>query len=118
MGIELNVFDGGARRTNLEFVVVPTRNSAKFDDIHQILQGDLPADTPGGAIIYCATRRHSEEVAQFLQEKGVAADLFHAGLPPETRKNVQASFIRGDLRAIAATNAFGMGIDKPDVRGG
>ena len=116
LSIELRVFDGGARRTNLDFVVVPTRSSAKFDDIHEILRADLPADTPGGAIIYCATRRHTEEVAQFLQEKRVAADHFHAGLPPETKKNVQDSFIRGDLRAIAATNAFGMGIDKPDVR--
>ena len=116
LDIDLKVFDGGARRTNLDFVVVPTRSSAKFDDIHQILQADLPADTPGGAIIYCATRRHTEEVAQFLQEKRVAVDHFHAGLPPETKKNVQESFIRGDLRAIAATNAFGMGIDKPDVR--
>ena len=44
------------------------------------------------------------------------ANYFHAGLLPETKKNVQESFIRGDLRAIVATNAFGMGIDKPDVR--
>ena len=116
LGIELRVFDGGAGRTNLDFVVVPTRGSAKFDDIYQLLQEDLPEHKPGGAIIYCATQRHSEEVAQFLQEKGVTADYFHAGLPPETRKHVQDSFIRGDLRAIAATNAFGMGIDKPDVR--
>ena len=116
LDIELRVFDGGARRTNLDFVVVPTRGSAKFDDIYGLLREDLPDHLPGGAIIYCATRRHSEEVAQFLQEKGLAADYFHAGLPPETKKNVQTSFIRGDLRAIAATNAFGMGIDKPDVR--
>ena len=116
LGIDLRVFDGGARRTNLDFVVVPTRGSAKFDDIHQLLQEDLPDHVPGGAIIYCATRQHSEEVAQFLQEKGVAADHFHAGLSPETKKQVQESFIRGGLRAIAATNAFGMGIDKPDVR--
>ena len=116
MGSELTVFDGGARRTNLEFVVVPTRSSAKFDDIYQLLRDDLPDNAPGGAIVYCATRRHTEEVAQFLQEKGVSADYFHAGLPPETKKQVQESFIRGDLRAICATNAFGMGIDKPDVR--
>ena len=116
LDIELRVFDGGTRRTNLDFVVVPTRGSAKFDDIYQILQEDLPDHVPGGAIVYCATRRHSAEVAQFLQEKGVMADYFHAGLPPETKKNVQQSFIRGDLRAIVATNAFGMGIDKPDVR--
>ena len=116
LGARLRVFDGGASRTNLEFVVVPTRASAKFDDIYQLLRDDLPDHAPDGAIIYCATRRHTEEVAQFLQEKDVAADHFHAGLPPETKKHVQESFIRGDLRAICATNAFGMGIDKPDVR--
>ena len=96
--------------------MVPTRGSAKFDDIYGLLQEDLPDHVPGGAIIYCATRRHAEEVAQFLQEKRVSADYFHAGLPPETKKNVQESFINGGLRAIVATNAFGMGIDKPDVR--
>ena len=72
LGIELRVFDGGAGRTNLDFVVVPTRGSAKFDDIYQLLQEDLPDHVPGGAIIYCVTRRHSEEVAQFLQEAGRA----------------------------------------------
>ena len=116
LGIDLNVFDGGAQRTNLEFVVVQTSTGGKFADVHQILDADLPTDDPGGAIVYCATRRHSEELAAFLQAKGVKADHFHAGLPPETRKNVQESFIRGDLQAIVATNAFGMGIDKPDVR--
>ena len=116
LDIELKVFDGGARRTNLEFVVVPTRGSAKFDDIYGLLREDLPDHVPGGAIIYCATRRHAEEVAQFLQEKGVTADYFHAGLASETKKNVQENFINGGLRAICATNAFGMGIDKPDVR--
>ena len=45
---------------------MPTRGSAKFDDIYQLLRDALPAHAPGGAIIYCATRRHAEEVAQFL----------------------------------------------------
>ncbi len=116
LGIRLNVFDGGAQRTNLNFVVVQTSNEGKAAHIHQILTADLPAGDRSGAIIYCATRRQTEEVAQFLQEKEVEADYFHAGLPPETRKNVQQSFISGELRAIVATNAFGMGIDKPDVR--
>ena len=116
LGIDLKVFDGGAQRTNLEFVVVQTSTGEKFADVHQIFDADLPTDEPGGAIIYCATRRHCEELAAFLQAKGVKADHFHAGLPPETKKNVQESFIRGDLQAIVATNAFGMGIDKPDVR--
>ena len=116
LGVELKVFDGGAQRTNLEFVVVPTSSAAKFSDIHQILTADLPPDEPGGAIVYCSTRSQTEQVAEFLREKGIDADHFHAGLPPETKKNVQESFISGQLRAIVATNAFGMGIDKPDVR--
>ncbi len=116
LGINLKVFDGGAQRTNLEFVVVQTSSEAQFSDIHQVIEADLPIEHPGGAIVYCATRRQAEEVADFLQAKGMDANHFHAGLPPETKKNVQESFIRGDLRAIVATNAFGMGIDKPDVR--
>ena len=116
LGIKLKVFDGGAQRTNLEFVVVQTSSEGKFADIHQIIEADLPTDEPGGAIVYCATRRQAEEIAEFLQAKGIDANYFHAGLLPETKKNVQESFISGGLRAIVATNAFGMGIDKPDVR--
>ena len=116
LDVGLKVFDGGARRTNLEFIVVPTTAEEKFSRIHQILMADLPPDASGGAIVYCATRRRTEEVVEFLQDKEVAADFFHAGLPPETKKSVQQRFIGGELRVIAATNAFGMGIDKPDVR--
>ena len=114
--IELSVFDGGAQRTNLDFVVVQTTEPEKFAHIHQILMADLPPDTAGGAIVYCATRRQTEEAAQFLQLKDVDAEHFHARLPPETKKSVQQRFIEGELRVITATNAFGMGIDKPDVR--
>ena len=116
LGITLRVFDGGSRRTNLEFVVVPTTSGEKFSHIHQILTADLPPETPGGAIVYCATRRTTGEVAEFLCAKDVAADNFHAGLLPETKKTVQQRFMDGALRVIVATNAFGMGIDKPDVR--
>jgi ATP-dependent DNA helicase RecQ len=116
LGIQLHSFDGGASRSNLEFAVVPTSPAEKFAHIHQVLTADLLAGQTGGAIVYCATRRQTEDVAQFLLDKKVAAAFFHAGLPPETKKDVQARFIRGDLRVIVATNAFGMGIDKPDVR--
>ncbi len=116
LGLELRVFDGGARRTNLEFVVVRTTPGEKLAHVHGILAADLPPDTPGGAIVYCATRRRSEDVAQFLRDKDVAADHFHAGLSPEIKKTVQQRFIEGGSRVIVATNAFGMGIDKPDVR--
>ena len=116
LGIEFSLFDGGARRENLEFVVSPTDSAHKLDDIHQVLLSDLPPDRSGGAIIYCATRKHCEDVAEYLNRKGFAAAHYHAGLPPETKKNTQQRFIVGELRVIAATNAFGMGIDKPDVR--
>jgi ATP-dependent DNA helicase RecQ len=55
-------------------------------------------------------------VANYLQQKDIAAGYFHAGLQPESKKSTQKRFIEGDLRVIVATNAFGMGIDKPDVR--
>ncbi len=116
LGIELAVFDGGAERDNLDFEVIPTAGGEKFSDIFQVLTSHLPPDAQGGAIVYCATRGKSEDVAEYLQQKGLAADRFHAGLRPETKKNVQRRFIDGELRVIAATNAFGMGIDKPDVR--
>ena len=116
LGVDLAVFDGGAERSNLDFEVIPTTGGEKFAHIHQVLTAYLPPDGSGGAIVYCATRRRSEEVAEFLQLKEVAAEHFHAGVPPETKKDVQQRFVGGALRAIAATNAFGMGIDKPDVR--
>ena len=116
LGVELRVFDGGAQRTNLEFVVLKTTEPEKFAYIHQILMADLPPDSPGGAIVYCATRHQTEDAAQFLQLKDIAAEHFHGQLPPETKKSVQKQFIDGELRVITATNAFGMGIDKPDVR--
>lgn len=116
VGIELRCFNGGASRTNLDFCVVPTTPGEKYAHVHQILEADLPPDTGGGAIVYCATRKQTEEVSDFLQQKGWAVGCFHAKLPPETKKSVQKTFIEGGLRVIVATNAFGMGIDKPDVR--
>lgn len=116
LGIQLRAFDGGAQRTNLEFFVEKTSGAEKFPLVHQKLSTDLPEDETGGAIVYCATRRRTEELADFLQTKEMKASYFHAGLPAETKKEIQQSFVRGQLRVITATNAFGMGIDKPDVR--
>ncbi|MGB5639677.1 MAG: helicase-related protein, partial [Sedimenticolaceae bacterium] len=116
VGVDLKAFDGGANRHNLEFDVIPTTRVAKYEDIYRLLETGLPEEQAGGAIVYCATRKQTEEISAFLREKGLAADSFHAGLPPETKKTIQEAFIKGGLRVIAATNAFGMGIDKPDVR--
>ena len=116
LGIELRVFNGGVARDNLSFEVVPTSGGEKFALIHDMLSAGLPAGRAGGAIVYCATRHRSEEVAEFLRFKDIRAEHFHAGLTPDTKKDVQQRFIAGELQVIAATNAFGMGIDKPDVR--
>ena len=116
LGIELQVFNGGSERTNLDFAVVPTTAAEKLAHIHQILLTNLPPDMSGGAIVYCSSRKRTEEIAEFLQAKGITAGFFHAGLKPENKKTTQVNFINGGLRVIVATNAFGMGIDKPDVR--
>ncbi len=116
LGIDLKVFDGGTSRTNLEFAVVPTSPGEKLAHIYQVVEQYLPPEEKGGAIVYCATRKSAENVAQYLVAKQESAGYFHGGLQPETKKAVQDRFINGELRIIAATNAFGMGIDKPDVR--
>ena len=113
--IDMKVFDGGARRDNLDFEVWSTTGGEKHFRVHQVISDCLDQDT-GSAIVYCAKRKDTEELAKFLGVKEVAADYFHAGLQPESKKDVQQRFIGGESRVIVATNAFGMGIDKPDVR--
>ncbi|MCW5621612.1 MAG: RecQ family ATP-dependent DNA helicase, partial [Burkholderiales bacterium] len=116
LGVELHVFDGGSKRDNLEFDVIETTPAEKFDQVAGLIERELPVGTSGGAIAYCATRKQTEDLAAFLREKGLAAAPYHAKLQPETKQETQKAFITGTLRVIAATNAFGMGIDKPDVR--
>ena len=78
---------------------------------------ELVRSRPGKCgIVYCATRRTVEEVCGLLQEAGIAATRYHAGLEPEERRQNQEDFLYDRAQVIVATNAFGMGIDKPDVR--
>ncbi|RLL73094.1 RecQ family ATP-dependent DNA helicase [Sinirhodobacter hankyongi] len=116
LGVELALFDGGATRTNLTFAVRPTNRGAKLGDILSVIAEHLPEGETSGAVVYCATRAETERVAAFLKVQGLAAEHFHAGLTPDDKQSVQERFRVGDLRVIAATNAFGMGIDKPDIR--
>ena len=116
LDLDLRVFDGGSHRSNLEFAVVKTSEGEKFEHTYQIISADLLSEGVGGAIVYCSTRRRTQEMAEFLQEKGVSAGYYHGGLSPELKKDAQEGFIDGQLQVISATNAFGMGIDKPDVR--
>ena len=116
LGVELMLLDGGSVRTNLSFEVRPTHRATKFNDILDAIEEKLPAEGASGAVVYCATRSATERVAQFLKQQGLAAERYHAGLSPDEKRDIQERFRIGELRIIAATNAFGMGIDKPDIR--
>ena len=113
---KLMLLDGGAVRTNLSFEVRPTQRGTKLADILDVIEAKLPLDGASGAVAYCATRSETQRVADFLREQGLSAERFHAGLTPEEKREIQERFRIGELRIIAATNAFGMGIDKPDIR--
>jgi len=70
----------------------------------------------GSGIIYCKTRRRTQEISDLLQQHGISSDFYHAGLDQDTRKEKQAAWLHNSKRIMVCTNAFGMGIDKPDVR--
>jgi len=102
----------GFDRTNLHYHVLPTRNEQEKDDaLVQTLR-----DQEGVAVIYASTRRNVERIAGVLERARVSATAYHAGLDDAHRHDVQESFMNERVRAIVATNAFGMGIDKPNVR--
>lgn len=116
LGLELLRIDGGAARSNLSFEVSPTGRSSKNADILEAIEAHLPEAGASGAVVYFATRSNAENVAAFLKTQGLAADYYHAKRTAEEKTDIQEAFRVGELRVIAATNAFGMGIDKPDIR--
>lgn len=85
--------------------------AAKQNKLLEILQ-----QVPGTAIVYCKSRKHTKDVTELLQINKINADFYHAGLGNEERNKKQESWIHNKTRVIVCTNAFGMGIDKPDVR--
>lgn len=103
------IYRGSFLRPNLSFSVFEV--PSKINKILQVLQ-----NVTGPALVYCRSRRQTKEVAHLLQLQGIAADCYHAGLPTEERTRRQDAWLRNELRVMACTNAFGMGIDKADVR--
>ena len=114
LGQELTLFQGGVERSNLVYEVHPVTEAAKHGWIAELIEERL-ADN-GSCIIYCATRKHTEELREFLLRKDLAVSYFHGGLDVPTKKDTLEGFIHGDIRIICATNAFGMGVDKDNVR--
>lgn len=106
---EENLFKTSFARHNIAYVVRKTDN--KTGELVQILK-----KVPGSAIVYVRNRRRCKEIALELQEYGISADYFHAGLDSHVKREKQQLWKDGTCRVIVATNAFGMGIDKPDVR--
>lgn len=111
----LLLFEGGVERNNLEFSVQTVNAVDKYARIHALLLDRL-SDTEGSAIIYCAKRVQTENLAEFLQQQQWSVAAFHAGKDAAEKKHLQENFISGTTRVITATNAFGMGIDKDNVR--
>ncbi|MDA3890425.1 MAG: DNA helicase RecQ [Salinivirgaceae bacterium] len=108
--IGADVFKSSFNRTNLYYEIRPKSNAAK-----EIIK--LVKDNPGkSGIIYCLSRKKVEELAETLQVNGINALAYHAGMDSTTRSGNQDKFLMEDVDVIVATIAFGMGIDKPDVR--
>ena len=110
---EPRTFITGFARENLFYEVLsPRTDREKAEMLVKFLR-----ETPGTGIIYASTRKRTEEVAEIIgQQTPRRAAVYHAGLPPDERRATQEAFMSGRCEVIAATNAFGMGIDKADVR--
>jgi len=104
-----NVFQKSFNRSNLAYVVRTVEN--KDESLLKILH-----NVPGTSVVYVRNRKKTKEVADFLNLNGISAENFHAGLKNETKDAKQSRWMSGDTRVIVSTNAFGMGIDKAEVR--
>ncbi len=104
-----NLFQKSFERKNLTYLVI--KEEDKLKRLIRILD-----KVKGTAIIYVRNRRRTKEIAEFLVKNKISADYYHAGLDPAIRDKRQQAWIREEKRVIVSTNAFGMGIDKPNVR--
>ena len=102
-------FQASFARTNLSWIV--RQSASKKQRLAHIF-----SKVGGSGLVYTKSRRRTRELAEVLQHQGVSASFYHAGLDAETRETRQNEWMKGSIRVMVCTNAFGMGIDKPDVR--
>jgi len=103
------IFRQSFERPNLSYSTFKV--DSKINKIHEILR-----KVPGSAIIYCKSRKRTKEISELLSLQNISSNYYHAGLVQEERNKKQEDWIHNRTRIIVSTNAFGMGIDKPDVR--
>ncbi len=104
-----HIFTKSFERKNLAYIVLHHENK-----LQKLL--DIATKVKGTGIVYVRNRRQTQEVAKWLQQQHQSADFYHAGVPMQQRAKKQEDWIANKTRIVVATNAFGMGIDKPDVR--
>jgi len=104
-----NTFLGSFKRANIFYEVLPVEN--KWEVLLQKIK-----EFPGTALVYTRNRRRTQELSEFLNRHQIPSGFYHAGLGYEERERVQNQWIKGEIGVMVATNAFGMGIDKADVR--
>lgn len=114
-GIEFRQFIGDNERDNLFYDVLEISDGLKKQKINELLHRELDHQS-GGAVVFVGRRKSAETYSAYLKEQGWACEHFHAGLGNNEKADIQNQFIGGSLRVIVATNAFGMGVDKSDVR--
>ena len=108
-GLPSQFFTMSFRRDNLSYIV--RRTEDKVQETYHILHS-----VPGSAIVYTRSRKQTKELAEILNAEGITATYYHAGLDFAIKDSRQKEWSNGDVRVMVATNAFGMGVDKPDVR--
>lgn len=106
---EPRVFSKSFTRENLSYIV-------RYADVKEPMLLRILSATSGCSIVYVRSRRRTRELAALLNDAGIASEAYHAGLAPEEKEERQDRWKRDEVRVMVATNAFGMGIDKPDVR--
>jgi ATP-dependent DNA helicase RecQ len=106
---DVKIFKSSFERSNISFVV--RHNTSKPEKMLEILN-----KVNGSSIIYTSNRKRTQEIAEFLIKNGISATFYHAGLSSDERSKRQEAWIKNQCRVMCCTNAFGMGIDKPNVR--
>jgi ATP-dependent DNA helicase RecQ len=114
--LEMNktkIYLASFNRSNLFYEIRP---KVKEDEVYKDLVRLIKSKSDQSGIVYCLSRKKTEEIAEILKVNGINAVSYHAGLDPSTRSDRQDQFLMEDVQVIVATIAFGMGIDKPDIR--